>query len=421
MDTASTATATATATGTDRDAEAFETIDGALKDGGPGEALGRLVVLMEAREEARGLLDALLLKARHDLGLPLIPSGGLADLPEPVRSQYEERYVEAIRRVGGRLLEAGEIAAAWPYYRAIGETGPVVQAIDAFDPAATADERLGQVVDVAFNQGAHPARGFALILEHYGACSAITAFEHLPPDAATRLACADRLVRHLHAQLAASLRGEIARRGQPAPPEGTGLPGLMAGRDWLFAEDAYHLDVSHLGAVVRLAPILEDPGTLALAVELTDYGRKLSDRHKYEGEPPFERTYEDHGLYLGALIHRDVDAALAAFRGKLPLPPPAPEGSFEDSLPAQVFVRLLARLGLLEEAIEVAGAHLRGRPESALICPGLAELCRRAGRPDRLAQLSRDHGDLVNYAAAILQRSAGAGAVASKAAEETAK
>jgi len=28
-------------------------------------------------------------------------------------------------------------------------------------------------------------------------------------------------------------------------------PELIAGRDWLFADDIYHIDVSHLGAVGR--------------------------------------------------------------------------------------------------------------------------------------------------------------------------
>ena len=47
----------------------------------------------------------LLLKARHELGLPSISSGSLAGLPEPARTQYEEKYVAAIRLVGSRHLD----------------------------------------------------------------------------------------------------------------------------------------------------------------------------------------------------------------------------------------------------------------------------------------------------------------------------
>src|SRR5262249_15454553 len=88
------------------------------------------------------------------------------------------------------------------------------------------------------------------------------------------------------------------------------------------------------------------------------------------------------------------------FRSKLS--PPDPDGD-GDTAPAQVLVRLLDRLGRLDEAIDVAAEHLAGVPEGALFCPSLPQLCQRAGRMDRLAGEARKHGDLVNFAAAILQ------------------
>jgi len=384
---------------TGQDAEAFRTLEKTLRASGPGAALDHLVDHLAERGEFRALLDALLLRARHELALPLIQVGSLAEMPEPTRSKYEERYVEAIRSVGGRLLNTGDIAGAWPYFRAIGEYEPVSRAIDAYQPVE-GDETINQVVEVAFNQGANPRKGFELILDHYGTSSAISAFEHLPSDEATRIACADRLTRQLHEHLVANLRAEIAQRGQPLPPEGSPIPALIAGNQWLFLDDAYHIDISHLTATVRLAPMLTDPETLTLAAGLCEYGRRLSERHKYEGEPPFEKTFDDHAAYLGALLGRDVDRALTHFRQKLETPDPdRPEGS----LPAQVLVGLLVRLGRLDEAIELAAESLAGLPESTLICPGVAQLCQRAGQPDRLAAIARHQGDLVNFAAAILQ------------------
>src|SRR5262249_5468729 len=156
-------------------------------------------------------------------------------------------------------------------------------------------------------QGANHRKGFELILEHYGTCSAISSFEQLPFDEATRTACADRLVRQVHEHLASSLRHDIITRGEPEPPAAATVTELVAGRDCLFADDAYHIDISHLASTVRLAPILTDPATIALAVGLTDYGRRLSERHRYEGDPPFERTYEDHAVYLRALIGQAVE------------------------------------------------------------------------------------------------------------------
>jgi len=393
--------------------ETFDALDRALRESGAAAATELLVRRLDESRDYRALLDALLLKARHDLGLPLVQVEGSAGLPEDLRAAYEERYVEAIRTVGNKLLAAGEIPGAFPYFRAIGETEPVVRAIEAYEPAE-GDERIGQIVEVAFNQAAHPRKGFELILKHYGTCSAITAFEHLPRDEATRQSCADRLVRQLHEHLVANLRSEIAQRGQPLPPEGTPIGELVEGRDWLYADEAYHIDVSHLSSTVRVSPLLDDPATIALAAGLTEYGRRLSVRHRYEGDPPFEDVYADHGVYLKAVLGEDVEAAIAHFRGKL-VPTPLPDQTETEADPefydagrnnavvAQVLVGLLVRLGRLDEAIDVASEYLTGLPESSLFCPGVSQLCQRAGQPARLARISRAHGDLVQYTAAILQ------------------
>ena len=378
----------------------FETLDRSLATSNPAEALAQLATTLADRGEFRALLDARLLQARLELGLPLVQAGSLADIADPVRSQYEERYVEAIREVGKRLLDAGEIGGAWAYYRTIAEKEPVAAAIEAYEPLED-DERIGQVVEVAFNQGVHPRKGFGLILDHYGTCSAISAFEALPPDEATRVACADRLVRRLHDDLTANLRAEIARRGQPLPPDGTPIGELIAGREWLFVDDSYHLDVSHLASTVRLTPLLSDPSTVALAVGLTDYGRNLSERHRYDGDPPFEDHYGDHGLYLRALLGQGVEEAIAHFRSKLADPDP---GGRDEAIAAQVLVRLLVRLGRTEEAVELAAEHLAHLPDSALACPSISQLCQDLGRLDRLAEIARGRGDLVNYAAARLSQ-----------------
>jgi hypothetical protein len=392
--------------------ETFDALAQALRDSGPVALLDLLIHRLDERGEYRALLDAKLLKARFELGLPLIQSGSLAELDGDARAKYEDRYVEAIRTVGQKLLDAGDIPAAWPYFRAIGETDPIARAIDAYSPSEN-DERLGQVVEVAFNQGANPRKGFALILQHYGTCSSISAFEGLPRDEATRSACADMLVRQLHEHLTANLRADIAARGQPLPTEGTSIPHLIAGRDWLFVDDAYHIDVSHLSSTVRISPLLSEPSTIALALELTEYGRKLSGRHRYEGDPPFADVYEDHRMFLRALLGQDVDASIAHFTRKLEATSAEsasendldPERPRQDALAsAQVLVGLLARIGRLDEAIDVAAEHLAGVPEASLFCPGVPQLCQRAGQPDKLARIARHQGDLVSYAAAILQR-----------------
>jgi hypothetical protein len=348
----------------------------------------------------RALLDALLLKARHELGLPLIVSGSLAELPEPARSQYEEKYVAAIRLVGSKFLESGDIPTAWAYYRAIGESEPVERAILDYRPPDN-DERLGAIIEVAFNHGVSPRRGFDLILEHYGTCPAISAFEQLPPHEGTvRVACAERLIRHLHRELSANLRAEIANRGQVLPPAGSPIAEHVKERPWLFTDDSYHIDISHLAAVVRMSMIVADEGAIALAADLTEYGRRLSPRLLFEGPPPFQQIFADHGIYLRALLGQEVDRAIDHFQAKLSVDDGAGP---EDSLPAQTLVNLLVRVGRAGAAIDVAAAHLADLPDSALTCPSVAQLCQRDGQPERLARIARDHGDLVNFAAARLE------------------
>lgn len=383
----------------------IDLLDRALDQGGPPAVLVNLVASLEERGAFRDLLDALLLKARHELGIPLVIDGPASALPEPQRGLYEDRYVEALRTVGQKVLATGDIAGAWPYFRVIGEKQPIVEAIEDYDPSE-GDERVGHVIDVAFQQGVHPLRGFELVLSRYGTCSAISSFEGLPADEVVRARCATMLTRQLHEHLESNLRAEIARRGQPTPPEGAPLLALITGRPWLFAEDAYHIDVSHLASVVRLSTLLTEPAAIDLAIGLTDYGRNLSKLHRYEGDPPFEKLYEDHAVFLRALRGQGVEAAIAHFRAKLPAPSPISDedGDDRDTQPAQVLVQLLVRLGRLDQAVDVAAERLAGMPEALLRCPSLARLCARAGTPDRLARSARARGDLVEYATALLSR-----------------
>ena len=388
------------------DALAFDAIALTLRERGPEAALDRLAADLDAAGDYRALLDAMLLKARYELGLPLIAPSSLSDLPEPQRTRYEERYVEAIRAVGAKHLEAGDIPTAWAYYRVIGENQAIARAIDAYqaDPDGGDADRLGAIIEVAFNHGVNPLRGFELILEHYGTCSSITAFEGLPGhDADVRTACAERLIRRLHQDVAANLRADIASRGQPAPPVGASIAEIIAGRDWLFAEDSYHIDVSHLSSVVRMSVLAEDPEALAMAADLAEYGRRLSPRLQFEGVPPFERIYDDHLVYLRTLLGRDVEAGIAHFRDKLGPPDRSSDPESPDpAVPAQTLVSLLVRLGRIEEAIAVSSEYLSGLPDAALFCPTVAQLCQRAGDLGRLAEIARRRDDPVNYAAAIL-------------------
>ena len=92
----------------------------------------------------------------------------------------------------------------------------------------------------------------------------------------------------------------------------------MADREWLFQDNAYHIDTTHLASTVRIARVLADPADLRLALDLTEYGRRLSQQFQYQGDEPFVETYPSHALYFQALLGENVEEALAYFQATRP-------------------------------------------------------------------------------------------------------
>ncbi len=71
---------------------------------------------------------------------------------------------------------------------------------------------------------------------------------------------------------------------------------------------------------------------------------------------------------------------------------------------AYVLVDLYLRCELVDEAVNIAEKYLTDVDESAGF--SFSELCRTASRLDLLRQTTRARGDLVGYAAALLQDTA---------------
>lgn len=376
-----------------------------LAAGGPMAAAEFLIESAKAKNEARSLLDALLLKARLELQIP--PVGVKTELlPDELKIKYEDQYVNALRTVGNMLLKKGDIPAAWPYFRVIGEKETIKQAIDTFDPTEAEEHLLGAIIDIAFQQQVHPVKGFAWILDRYGVCSAISSFEALPAAESVRAEAAAMLTKALYDQLQYSLASEIERREGARPEEGKSVETLLEGRPWIYDDDAYAVDVSHLSSVVRLSPLLKESEVIELARQLTIYGTGLSDRFRYDGLPPFEDVYADHLIYLNAMIGKDIETAIEHFRNKLhpaiEVDDDEPQDPLE-TLPAQTMVRLLSRLGRSEEAIGIAAERLMRIPDSYLMCPGVSELCREAKRLDLLAGAAARHQDWALFLGAKIE------------------
>ena len=61
--------------------------------------LDHLAEELRAEKKYHELFDALLMRARRRLGLPVVMSQSLDELPEPLRAQVEEAYLDSCRQV----------------------------------------------------------------------------------------------------------------------------------------------------------------------------------------------------------------------------------------------------------------------------------------------------------------------------------
>ena len=157
------------------------------------------------------------------------------------------------------------------------------------------------------------------------------------------------------------------------------------------------MDVSHLNSVVQMAMQLTPCDELAKAIELSQYGERLSPTLRADAHPPFENSYVDYTRYLCIVHGDDVEAGLKYFEAKLPMA--AEQG---DTFPVEVFINLLVKLNRLPEAVTVARQYLDDEEGRELSCPTLSELARRANDFATLAESARASNDPVSYLASLI-------------------
>jgi hypothetical protein len=373
----------------------FEELERIHQAQGPAAAIDHLISVLRSQKRFHPLFDALLMKKRLELGLGLVRPTSLRDVPEEKRDEFEKLYIDAAREIGQLLLDDRMIPQAWNYLRAINEPQKVAAAIAALPEGESAPD---DVIEIALFQGVHPAKGLALYLASHGTCSTITAFEQISMQLApeVRRQCAQALVRKLYDDLRENVEHDVQRRQTMNPP-GQSLRALIAGREWLFADDSYHIDVSHLNAVVRFARWLDAScPELDLALQLAQYGARLAKQYQYAGNPPFDDFYPAHIQYFEALLGANRDAALAYFRSKIG----ADVTDTDNQLAAFALVDLLLRLERRDEALELACRYLADSADEFGL--SLPELCAQSGRLDLLLDLARRKGDVVSYAAALI-------------------
>ena len=139
---------------------------------GPAAAIDQLVAELRAAEDFQNLFYALLLKKRVELGVSPFPTGLSSELPSHTHEPYEQAIRDAGRHVGNIYLKRGELPKAWTFFRMLGEPAPVRDALAKLDPKPEDD--IYPLIEIAWQNGLLPKKGFDLVLDRLGLCSAIT-------------------------------------------------------------------------------------------------------------------------------------------------------------------------------------------------------------------------------------------------------
>jgi hypothetical protein len=376
---------------------AFDEMLAACEGDGLERGMEALADRLRSEGRSHELFDLRLMQARHQAGLPVIAARSLDELPEPLRVRMEDAYLAACREVGQVLLGQGRVREAWMYLRPVGDRADMAEALARLP----ADDHYEEIIEIALHEGVDLELGFRLVLKHYGTCNAITLFESEMANRprAQRQQIAALLVQHLRQELLNNVRADIERQqGSPAPQVSLGE--LVAKRDWLFAEENYHVDTTHLNSVVRFAHVVDDRDVLRQALDLTEYGRRLSPSYQFPGEEPFRDMFSASALLFSALLGERVDEALDFFRAQA-LERPASEVG---PLPAEVYISLLARLGRTAEAMDAYAELLPPGTRTSGFAPSLVELATQGAEFQRLADLCRQRGDLIGFVAGLVEQ-----------------
>jgi hypothetical protein len=378
--------------------DSFASIERARQSSGPNAAIEELLRSLESRGELHRLFDAILLKKKFEMGLPLSRPTSFDNVPEERQSEFEEAYVAAARRVGEAFLSQDNIPQAWIYLRTIREPQRVAKALDAIAVDNGLPENVDELISVALYERAHPVKGLELMLQSRGTCNTITAFDQAVAQisAEERIRGAALLVRHLYGELFQSVCRDIERR-ESAPCTNQTIAEALAGRDWLFDDGNYHTDVSHLAAVVRFARFLPpESAELPLTLQLCEYGKRLSSQFQFPADPPFDEYYTAHLRFFQILANEHREEAITYFHERLR----AATDVDDRRLIAYVLVDLLVRIGAKHDAVTVAKEYLADLDESSGF--SFAQLCEEAERMDVYRETAQNKGDLVGFTATLL-------------------
>lgn len=362
------------------------------------QILNALEETLIEQQDFHRLFDAKLIRIRRQLRLPITQPTSLNNIPAEQESSFREAYIQVAREIGTLFLQQGRLADAWAYFRTIGEPQPIRDALEKIEIPEESTPEFDEVLNLALYEGAHVVLGLRFLLKTHGTCNTITAMGQLMPQMSPeeRRGAAAMMVSHLYKDLRYSVHRDTTSR-EPDLSEQTSIEQLIEGRDWLFADGNYHIDVSHLHATVGFARYLKqgDP-ELPQAIELCRYGRQLSAALQYPADVPFDDYYPASQHFLSAVAGQHQDAALAYFSERLRNEPDAPD----QKLIAFVLVDLAQRIDRVAEVLPVAAEFI-----SRLEDPNgfsFTTACLNSGCSDLLLQVANSNDDVLAMATAML-------------------
>lgn len=375
----------------------FDQLQSALASGGAEAALLQAADVLRREKKYHELFEVLKMQLRQKLGLPILAGEATDGLSEEQRTKLEDGLIVSCREVGTALLAQGQIREGWMYLRPVGDRAEAARLLGGIEAN---EENYEDLIDVCLHEGVDIGRGYGLVLERFGTCNAITQYDSsiVRRPRSEQAPAAQRLLAQVHADLVASVQADIARQ-EGMHPQGKTLRELLADRDWLFQENAYHLDTTHLAATVRIARVLTDPADLRRALDLTEYGRRLSQQFQYQGDEPFAETYPANALYFSALLGEQVQEAVDYFRTKAELL----DSQYHGYGAIETYVDLLNRLGRHGEALTAAVKYGVGSIQPLGNAPPLVELARKSGEFAPVLAHCREKQDLLGFTAALVQ------------------
>lgn len=381
----------------------FEQLEQLWSPDDPAGGLDLLAEFLRNEKRYQELFQVLKMQARNQMGLPVLADQpwhkeNNEELADQQQRQLDDQLLDACRKIGTLLVEDGQIAEGWVYLEPLGDDQYVEQLIEA---VPVDEENIDLLIDIALGRGAAIGFGYKLLIRQRGTCNAITTFDsyaaQLPYTDQQNLAAI--LLEHIYSELRQNILNHLQQPTDTgaAAPENISIRSLIADHPEIFSDGGHHLDATHIASIVRISRILEDPVSLNEALEICEYGKRLSDDLQFPDSPPFENTYVDHEILFRALLGSDVAMAVKHFSAKAKTELANLSKTKLPGFPAtENFVMLLHRVGEGKKAIEFAINELTkvsGEPN-----PRLIELASSNEDLKMLAEHYKDHNDVLRFA-----------------------